>query len=83
MATTTFAFENNRSEAFDVYVEPWPELFRLQSGERLEFRYEAPPAGETISISVHEEGITLWTGIGDEPEFLIDGKPANERSWKL
>jgi hypothetical protein len=83
MATTIFAFENNRPEALDVHVEPWPELFRLQPGERLEFRYEAPPDGETISIIAHDEGITLWTAIGSQPEFLIDGKPANDRSWKL
>lgn len=82
MAMTTFAFRNRRSDACDVYVEPWPEQFRLQPGELLEFRYEVPRQGETIEVTAHDEGITLWTGIGDQPEFLIDGRPANDRSWK-
>jgi hypothetical protein len=81
MAMTTVAFRNERPDAFDVYVEPWPERFRLRPGEQLEFRYETRP-DETVKVIAHDEGITLWTGIGSRPEFLIDGKPANDRSWK-
>jgi hypothetical protein len=81
MVTVKFAFENERPEPIDVYVEPWPERFKLQPSELLEFQYDAHPDGESIRVIAHEEGITLWTGIGHEPQFLIDGKPANDRSW--
>ena len=82
MPRARFGFRNERPQAVDVYVEPWPERFRLAPGELLEFHYEVPPDGEFIEVLAHEEGITLWCGIGDQPEFLIDGQPANERSWR-
>jgi hypothetical protein len=80
--TVKFGFKNERAEPLDVYVEPWPEQFRLRPGELLEFCYEGSPEQEWIEVQAHEEGVTLWTNIGDNPEFLIDGKPANGRSWK-
>ncbi|HEX8653608.1 MAG TPA: hypothetical protein VF693_00085 [Allosphingosinicella sp.] len=74
-------FENKRSEPIDVYVEPWPHRFRLKPGERLEFRYQAPEEGDMVSICSHDDGVTLWTGVADDPEFLIDGENAADRSW--
>jgi hypothetical protein len=83
MVAVRFGFKNERAEPVDVYVEPWPELFRLQPGQLLEFHYQAPAEGEWIQVEPHDEGITLWTGLGDQPEFFIDGKLANDWSWKL
>ena len=82
MVTVRFAFRNDRPDTVNVFVEPWPELFRLKPGELLEFQYDAPPEGEAIEVVAHDEGLTLWTGVDHESKFLIDGKPADDRSWK-
>ncbi|HYG30735.1 MAG TPA: hypothetical protein VD887_11040 [Allosphingosinicella sp.] len=82
MVETRFEFENKASEPIDVYVEPWPHRFRLRPGQRLEFRYEAAAEGDTVSIYSHDDGITLWTGVSGDAEFLIDGENAEHRSWE-
>jgi hypothetical protein len=75
-------FANGRKEPLDVYVEPWPERFRLQPGEELEIRAGAGSGDDDwLRVEAHEEGITLWADVGHEPEYLIDGKPARWRSW--
>lgn len=79
----TFRFRNELQQPLDVYVEPWPELFRLLPGELLEFEYSAPPDGGWMEIISHDEGVTVWADVPDEPRFLIDGKPANHRSWDI
>jgi hypothetical protein len=81
MAQTRFEFENTRPEPIDLFIEPWPHRFRVKPGEKLEFRYEAPADGDFVSICSHDEGITLWTGIGHDPVFLIDGENAEDRIW--
>jgi hypothetical protein len=79
--TSSFSFENHRSQPVDVYVEPWPQRFRLQPGEVLEIRYPAKPEPAAVSIYTHDDGITLWADLGDAPEYLIGGEQAKDRNW--
>jgi hypothetical protein len=74
-------FANSQKEPLDVYVEPWPERFRLQPGEELEIRAAAPVVDDWLRVECHDEGVTLWADLGHEPEYFIGGEPAAWRSW--
>jgi hypothetical protein len=54
-------FEDESPEGIRVYFEPEGADHRLLPGDS--FRVECyPPAGETIEVGHHPDGLSLWIG---------------------
>ncbi|MFL6740313.1 MAG: hypothetical protein ACJ8D6_09150 [Sphingomicrobium sp.] len=70
---------NETGRALQVMVEPWPDRYNLRAGEKLELVYE-PIADQPFEIVVLPESIALYPD-ANSLETLIDGKPAEGRSW--
>ena len=74
-------FENRRDGIFEVVIEPTPDSFNLKPGEKLTLEFDCNDPAEPLNVELHDECLTLWPN-AFEVDFTIDGKPANERSWK-
>ena len=72
--------QNNRDSALVVYIEPTPERFCLAPGEKLEV-FGTQNQNFGVSISAHDEGLTIWPETQGDDVTLIDGENAEDRSW--
>lgn len=83
MARTQQPFVNDKDRPLYVSVEIWPECFELEPSENLTLVWDAPDIGDTAQINIaNDDEIIVWlNGQIDEVQFLIDGKPARDRSW--
>ena len=64
-----------------VSVEPWPECFELEKGESLALVIAASDAA--IQIEVIDERELVVYPASTDIDFLIDDKPAADRSWQF
>ena len=76
-------FVNKRDGPIYISVEPWPECFELEPGDRLTLIWDARPTGESAQVDfINERELVVHPeGALDELQFLINGKPAREKSW--
>lgn len=83
MAQMQQTFVNKRDGPIYISVEPWPECFELEPGDRLTLIWDARPTGETAQVDfINERELVVHPeGALDEMQFLINGKPAREKSW--
>ena len=83
MAKVQQSFQNNTDSPIYVSVEPWPECFELEPGEKLTLVWDAPESGDVAQIDfINERELVVWpNGEIDDLKFLIDGKEAEARSW--
>ena len=83
MARTQQAFVNERNEPIYVSVEPWPECFELEPGDKLTIIYDAPDTGDAAQINfINERELVVWpNGQIDDIEFLFNDEPGENRSW--
>ena len=78
----SMTLENDRSEVLPVFVEPWPEYYKLRKGEKLKIVFEPrSDVADVIEIVAHDEGLTIYPEFGDNAEITIDGEDATSRSW--
>jgi hypothetical protein len=82
MTTARQNIVNGRDIPIYVSVEPAPECFELEPGETLTLVYDVPEQGAALTINIIDEGIVVLPA-GDEPEVLINGVSADERSWNF
>lgn len=75
-------FVNDQDRPIYITIEPAPECYELEPGETLTLIYDVSEVGDTLSINLIEEGVIVWP-LGKEPEVLINGAKAHERSWKF
>ncbi len=76
-------FVNKKDGPIYISVEPWPECFELEPGDRLTLVWDARSTGEAAQIDfINERELVVdpWGAI-DQMQFLINGEPAQERSW--
>jgi hypothetical protein len=66
-----------------VSIEPTPECYELDPGEKLTLIFQIPENGDALEMSfVNERDFVIWPGRHlDEPEVLINGSSAEGRSW--
>lgn len=84
MSKVRQAFVNDSDQPIYVSVEPWPECFELEPGDRLTLVYEPVSTGDSPEINfVDSQNLVVWpTALGDEIEYLINGEPGEHLSWK-
>lgn len=83
MARVQQTFSNQKDGPIYVSVEPWPECFELEPGEKLTLIWDALESGDTAQIDfINEYELIVWpNGEIDGMKFLIDGEEAEARSW--
>ena len=83
MAPMQQTFVNKKDGPIYISVEPWPECFELEPGDRLTLIWDARSAGDAAQIDfINERELVIDpSGAVDRMQFLINGEPARERSW--
>lgn len=76
---------NEQDGPIYISVEPNPECYELESGDRLTLIYELPKSGDALDvrfINAHE--LVIWpTELIPEPVVLINGASSEDRSWNF
>ena len=80
---TQQTFENARDGPIYVSVEPWPECFELEPGDRLTLIWNAAEAGDAAKVNViNERELVVWpSGALDDLVILFNGGSSEGRSW--
>ena len=83
MAKVQQTFVNTQDSPIYVSVEPWPECFELESGEKLTLVWDAPESGDAAQIDlINERELVVWpNGQTHEMQYFINGREAEARSW--
>ena len=83
MARTQQTFLNNRDGPIYVSVEPWPECFELEPGDKLTLIWDAPPSGDAIQVDfINERELVVWpNGAIDDIQYQFNDEPGENRSW--
>ena len=81
MARTQQTFVNSREHPIYVSVEPWPECFELEPGEKLTLIWDAPETGDAILLDfINERELVAWpNGQTHEMKYLVNGEEAVDR----
>jgi hypothetical protein len=76
-------FVNKKDGPIYISVEPWPECFELEPGDKLTLIWDARSTGEAAQVDfINERELVIEpSGAIDRMQFLINGEPARERSW--
>jgi hypothetical protein len=78
-----FTLKNERGEKLPIFVEPWPEHYKLCKNETLKIVFEpSADVAEVVEVVAHGEGFTIYPNFANNVEITIDGKDASHRSWK-
>lgn len=74
---------NDRDVPIYVSIEPAPECYELEPGEKLTLIFQVPEDGDALEVNfINERELVVWPGGQlDEPEALINGASAEGRSW--
>ena len=85
MARTQQSYVNNVNHPIYVSVEPWPECFELEPGDRLTLIYDAAEIGDAVEICfINERELVVWpNGAIQDLQFLFNGEPGESRSWRF
>lgn len=85
MARTQQTFENGQDRPVYVSVEPWPECFELEAGDKLTLIFDADETGDAVQVNFINEGeLVVWpNGKLDDLQILFNGASAEGRSWKF
>lgn len=84
MQTARQTITNDREVPIYISIEPTPECYELAPGEKLTLIYQLLPAtGDSLEVNfINERELVTWPGGHlDDPEVLINGDPADGRSW--
>ena len=83
MAQVQQSFVNRKDGPIYVSVEPWPECFELEPGERLTLIWDGPVSDDLIVVEfINDRELVVWpNGDIDRIQYLIDGKDAEDRTW--
>lgn len=85
MARTQQTFTNSQDCPIYVSVEPWPECFELEPGDKLTLIWDASNKGDTIQVDfINESELVVWPdGAIDDIEYLFNGEAGKDRSWSF
>jgi hypothetical protein len=85
MVRTRQTFANSKDGPIYVSVEPWPECFELEPGDKLTLIWSAAETGDAVQVDfINERELVVWpNGQLDDIEFLINDLPGEDRSWNF
>jgi hypothetical protein len=83
MPSTQQTLVNRTTAPIYVSVEPWPECFELEPGDKLTLVWDAPTTGDAMQIDfINEREFVVWpSGEIDDIRYLFNGEPGADRSW--
>ena len=83
MARTQQTFENGKDGPIYVWVEPWPERFELEPGDKLTLIWNAAEAGDAVQVDfINERELIVWpNGDLNDLVILFNGGSSEGRSW--
>ena len=83
MARTQQTIENEKDGPIYVSVEPWPECFELEPGDKLTLIWDAAEAGDAVQVNfINERELVVWpNGELDDLVILFNGGSSEGRSW--
>ncbi|MGC6329319.1 hypothetical protein [Rhizorhabdus sp. FW153] len=83
MARTQQTFTNSKDGPIYVSVEPWPECFELEPGDKLTLVWDASTIGDTMQIDfINECELVVYPeGAIDVITYFFNGEPGKDRSW--
>jgi hypothetical protein len=83
MAQTEQTFRNKTEEPIYISVEPWPECFELEPGDKLTLKWDAASTGDAIQIDfINERELVVWpNGSIDDIQYFFNDEPGEDRSW--
>jgi len=85
MQVSRQTIKNDRDIPIYVSIEPTPECYELEPGEKLTVIFQVPSDGDALEINfINERELVIWPGEQlDEPRVLINEASAERRSWKF
>ena len=85
MARTQQTFENGKHGPIYVSVEPWPECFELEPGDKLTLIWSAPEAGDAVQVDFIDDHELVVSPEGDLDDLVIlfNGGSSEGRSWSF
>lgn len=85
MPTSQHTIVNKQDGPIYISIEPWPECYELEPGDRLTLSYGLPQSGDALEVQfINERELVLWpTELDPEPVVLINDASAEGRSWKF
>lgn len=85
MARTQQTFENRQDIPIYIWIEPWPENFELEPGDKLTLIWDAEESGDTVQVDfLNENELVVWpNGNVDDLQFLFNGGSTEGRSWRF
>jgi hypothetical protein len=85
VAKTQQTFENDKDGPIYISVEPWPECFELEPGDRLTLVWNAPATGDASQVNfINERELVVWpNGDIDDLVILFNGGSSADRSWNF
>jgi hypothetical protein len=85
MARTQQTFENKKDEPIYISIEPWPDCFELEPGDRLTLAYDAVETGDALEVNfINERELVVWpNGAIDKLQVWFNGGSAEGRSWNF
>ena len=85
MPKTQQTFENKKDAPIYVSVEPWPECFELEPGDKLPLIWNADETGDAAQVDfINERELVVWpNGALGDLVILFNGGLSEGRSWKF
>jgi len=85
MPTSQHTIVNKQDGPIYISIEPWPECYELEPGDRLTLSYGLPQTGDALEVQfINERELVLWpTKLDPKPVVLINDASAEGRSWKF
>ena len=78
----SFTLKNERDEQLPVFVEPWPEHYKLRKNETLKIAFEPrTDVADVVEIVAHSEGLSIYPNFVEDAEITINDEEAADRSW--
>ncbi len=83
MAQIQQTFVNREDGLIYVSIEPCPQCFELEPGDKLTLIWDGPVAGDSIKTDfINERELVVWpSGSIDGIRYLFSGEPGEDRSW--
>ena len=85
MARLQQIFVNHKNKPIYISIEVWPECFELEPGDTLTLIWDDSDSPDIAQVNVvNDDELVFWPqGQIDDMQFLINGQPARDRSWKF
>lgn len=83
MSETQQTFVNVKNAPIYISVEPWPQCFELEPGDKITLIWNTDGNGDAIQVDfINDRELVVWpNGDIDNIRYLFNGEPGEDRSW--